>query len=146
MLNVVLSRDNPEIISGKLKCMNGTIISLTDKGISFTLDKVTACLTSLSNAAILPFSATINRLIFFVGDIRDIDATNSTVTAELACNDLDNTILAGNGNSSLWGGNLGNDLLVGGERKNTFYYTFENGNDTIKIFPFQASESLSNPI
>ncbi len=49
----------------------------------------------------------------------------------LVGNDLDNTILAGNGDSSLWGGNAGNDLLIGGAGKNTFFYTNGNGSDTI---------------
>lgn len=67
----------------------------------------------------------------FVGDIRTLDASNSTVKAELAGNDLDNKIFAGKGDASLWGGNGGNDLLVGGAGKNTFYYTTGNGSDTI---------------
>lgn len=83
----------------------------------------------LDNAAAIENGSDANAI--FVGDIRVIDATDSTVTAELAGNDLDNTILAGNGNSSLWGGNGGDDLLVGGESKNTFYYTLGNGNDTV---------------
>lgn len=69
--------------------------------------------------------------IEIVGDIAVIDASGSSAQLELAGNNLDNTITAGSGNSSLWGGNLGDDLLVGGEGKNTFYYTLGNGNDTI---------------
>ena len=68
---------------------------------------------------------------YFSGDIRTLDATTSTGKTELAGNALDNTILAGNGDSSLWGGNLGNDFMQGGAGKNTFFYTNGNGNDTI---------------
>ena len=67
----------------------------------------------------------------FVGDIRTIDATNSSVKAELAGNDADNIISAGSGNSSLWGGNGGDDILMGGAGKDSFFYTNGNGNDTI---------------
>ena len=35
------------------------------------------------------------------------------------------------GDSSLWGGNGGDDLLQGGSGKNTFFYCLGNGNDTI---------------
>ncbi len=65
----------------------------------------------------------------FKGDIRTLDAHDFDGRAELAGNDLNNTIYGGSGSNSLWGGNGGDDLLVGGAGKNTFFYT--NGNDTI---------------
>jgi len=68
---------------------------------------------------------------YFSGDIRTLDASTAEGKTSLVGNDLDNTILAGNGDSSLWGGSGGNDLLVGGTGKNTFFYTNGNGNDTI---------------
>ena len=61
-----------------------------------------------------------------------VPATNSTGEMLLAGNDLDNTILAGDGNASLWGGDDGDDLLIGGNGQNTFYYNLGNGNDTIQ--------------
>lgn len=67
----------------------------------------------------------------FAGDIKVIDATNSDATAQLAGNELDNKIYAGNGDASLWGGNGGDDLLVGGAAQNIFFYTLGNGNDTV---------------
>ena len=67
----------------------------------------------------------------FIGDIRTIDATDAVVRAELAGNDLDNTILGGLDNASLWGGNGGDDSLVGGSGQNMFFYTNGNGSDTI---------------
>ena len=68
----------------------------------------------------------------FYGDFKVIDATGSNAKLELGGNDLDNTILAGTGDASLWGGNGGNDLLVGGSGKNSFFYNYGNGNDTIR--------------
>ncbi len=67
----------------------------------------------------------------FAGDIKVIDATKSDATAQLAGNELDNEIYAGNGDASLWGGNGGDDLLVGGTAQNIFFYTLGNGNDTV---------------
>ena len=64
----------------------------------------------------------------FVG-VKVLDASNAEGNTSLVGNDSDNTILAGNGDASLWGGNGGDDLLQGGAGKNTFFYT--NGNDTI---------------
>ena len=41
-------------------------------------------------------------------------------------------IIAGQGDASLWGGfSLTDDLLIGGESHNTFFYCLSNGNDTI---------------
>ena len=41
-------------------------------------------------------------------------------------------IIAGSGETSLWGGSGEfNDVLYGGAGKDTFYYAFGNGNDTI---------------
>ena len=49
----------------------------------------------------------------------------------MAGNNLDNTIIAGKDDASLWGGNGGDDLLTGGEGRNMFFYANGNGNDTI---------------
>ena len=68
----------------------------------------------------------------FVGNIRTLDATTSNGKNTLAGNDLDNTISAGAGDASLWGGNGGDDLLVGGTGANMFFYTTGNGDDTIQ--------------
>lgn len=67
----------------------------------------------------------------FSGDIRTLDASTAAGKTSLAGNDLDNRIFAGQGDASLWGGNGGDDLLIGGAGKNTFFYTNGNGSDTI---------------
>ncbi|MBR4152393.1 MAG: hypothetical protein IKT98_05485 [Selenomonadaceae bacterium] len=69
---------------------------------------------------------------YFVGDIKTLDATISDGKNTLAGNEIDNTILAGKGDASLWGGNGGDDLLVGGNSQNLFFYCNGNGNDTIR--------------
>lgn len=69
----------------------------------------------------------------FGGDIAVIDArtANANANVVLAGNHLDNTIFAAEGDTSLWGGDGGNDLLVGNGDDNTFYYKLGNGDDTI---------------
>ena len=67
----------------------------------------------------------------FIGDIKTLDATKSDGKNSLVGNEFDNVILAGKGDASLWGGNGGDDLLVGGNSQNLFFYCNGNGNDTI---------------
>ena len=69
---------------------------------------------------------------YFTGDIKTLDATTSDGKNTLVGNEFDNTILAGKGDASLWGGNGGDDLLVGGNFQNLFFYCAGNGNDTIR--------------
>ena len=68
----------------------------------------------------------------FIGDFKTIDATGKKAKAQLAGNDADNEIYAGDGETSLWGGHGGNDVLIGGTAKNTFFYAHGNGEDTIQ--------------
>ena len=68
----------------------------------------------------------------YKGDIKTIDASGFDSKAELAGNELDNTIFGGDYKNSMWGGNGGNDLLVGGAGENTFFYANGNGNDEIQ--------------
>ena len=50
----------------------------------------------------------------------------------LVDNELNNTIIAGQGDASLWCGfSPDDDLLIGGNSRNTFFYRMGNGNDTI---------------
>jgi hypothetical protein len=61
-----------------------------------------------------------------------IDASGSVAELELAGNTLANTITAGSGNASLWGGSgSASDVLIGGSGQNTFYYEQGNGADTV---------------
>ncbi|MBQ6005136.1 MAG: alpha/beta fold hydrolase [Selenomonadaceae bacterium] len=68
----------------------------------------------------------------FVGDIRCVDATNSTGRNVLAGNELNNTLKGGYGDATLWGGDYGDDLMIGGSSRNTFVYALGNGNDRIQ--------------
>lgn len=61
-----------------------------------------------------------------------IDASGSVAELELAGNTAANTITAGSGNASLWGGSgSASDVLIGGSGQNSFYYELGNGADTI---------------
>ena len=50
----------------------------------------------------------------------------------MAGNELNNVIMGGSGNNTLWGGTYGDDVLIGGIGRNTFIYSFGNGNDRIQ--------------
>lgn len=88
----------------------------------------------------------------FFGNIRTLDASAVEGNTSLVGNEFDNTILAGHSDSSLWGGfTSSNDLLVGGNSRNTFFYCMGNGNDTIqgtndKDFVILADVSLDQII
>lgn len=69
----------------------------------------------------------------FLGEIHYLDASAARGLTSLVGNEFDNTISAGQGDSSLWGGfSTTDDLLIGGEARNTFFYCNGNGNDTIQ--------------
>lgn len=88
----------------------------------------------------------------FFGNIRTLDASAVEGNTSLVGNEFDNTILAGHSDSSLWGGfTSSNDLLVGGNSRNTFFYCMGNGNDNIqgtndKDFVILADVSLDQII
>ena len=59
-------------------------------------------------------------------------SSHSAFDIIIGANDLANKLIAGSGGSSLWGGNGGDDTLVGGDGYDEFFYTVGNGNDVIK--------------
>ena len=77
-------------------------------------------------------------------NINVLDAQNSTAKNILAGNNFDNQILAGSGDSSLWGGNSNsNDTLIGGDGADIFWFGVGEGedvisntdeNDTVKLY------------
>ena len=69
----------------------------------------------------------------FIGNIRTLDASAVKGNTLLVGNDFNNTIIAGQGDSSLWGGwSASDDVLIGGAAHNEFYYEVGNGRDTIQ--------------
>ncbi|MBR1580197.1 MAG: hypothetical protein IJ668_06840 [Selenomonadaceae bacterium] len=70
---------------------------------------------------------------YFLGDVRTLDASAVNGNTSLVGNAFDNTIRAGHGDASLWGGaSASDDLLIGGDGSNTFFYALGNGSDTIQ--------------
>lgn len=68
----------------------------------------------------------------FFGNIRTLDASAVEGNTSLVGNEFGNTIIAGQGDASLWGGSsASNDVLIGGGSRNTFFYLLGNGNDTV---------------
>lgn len=69
----------------------------------------------------------------FIGNIRTLNASAVEGNTSLVGNANDNTIIAGQGDASLWGGfSPADDLLIGGNSHNTFFYCNGNGHDTIQ--------------
>ena len=60
-----------------------------------------------------------------------VDASESTGNLELAGGEQGDSILGGQGESSLWGGAGGNDFLTGGSGYNEFYFGKGEGHDVI---------------
>ena len=60
-----------------------------------------------------------------------MDASQSTGEMELAGGERGDSILGGQGESSLWGGSGGNDFLTGGSGYNEFYFGRGEGHDVI---------------
>ena len=65
-------------------------------------------------------------------NVNKIDASAFTGTASLVGAELDDYIIAAQGDTSLWGGNGGDDILIGTGNGNTFFYTKGDGNDQIR--------------
>ena len=64
--------------------------------------------------------------------IINIDAKNTSNNANLAGNNQNNRIEAGSGDSNIWGGWLGDDTMVGGSGRDSFWYAQNEGNDVIE--------------
>ena len=78
-------------------------------------------------------------------NIDAIDAQNSTSQNVLAGNNLDNEIIGGAGNTSLWGGaGDSNDVLNGGSAANMFWYGIGEGNDVINNADSNDTVNLYN--
>ncbi|MBQ7704622.1 MAG: hypothetical protein IJT73_04220, partial [Selenomonadaceae bacterium] len=66
--------------------------------------------------------------------ITEIDASTAKGRLVLFGNSSDNVITSGGANASLWGGNGGDDELIGSDARDTFFFTANSGNDTVKNF------------
>ena len=66
--------------------------------------------------------------------ILTLDATQLTNALILAGNNNSNVIKSGSNGASLWGGESGDDILIGGNGRDVFWYTSGNGNDIVQNF------------
>ena len=66
--------------------------------------------------------------------ILTLDATQATGTIILAGNSKSDVIKSGSNGASLWGGASGDDVLIGGNGRDVFWYTSGGGNDVIQNF------------
>lgn len=70
-----------------------------------------------------------------------IDATQLTNSIILAGNDNNNTITAGSNGTSIWGGAGGEDVLIGGDSRDMFWYSKGGGNDAVRNFTTGTSDN-----
>ena len=78
-------------------------------------------------------AATINLSDSAYSKIENVNASTSTKSVNITGNSSANTLTAGKGNSTLWGGaDSADDTLIGGSGSTTFVYGLNEGNDTIK--------------
>ncbi len=114
----------------------GVKIGNTNSGNNFTYDKNSYYLGG-NNEDTLSIYDSAGRSTVFLTDghfinINAINAANSTAQNVLAGNHLDNRIIAGSNNTSMWGGESGsNDVMTGGNGADMFWYGLGEGNDVI---------------
>ncbi len=65
-------------------------------------------------------------------NIKNLDGGSARNEAILAGNNQSNEIRGGSGTNLMWGGDLGDDTLIGGEGGNTYFYLYTNGADVIE--------------
>lgn len=63
--------------------------------------------------------------------IENLDASSSTGAHQLVGSFDNSVVVGGEGNSSLWGGGVNDDTLIGGSGAEMFFYLHDNGNDVI---------------
>lgn len=69
-----------------------------------------------------------------------IDAAQLTCNIILSGNSNNNTITAGSNGTSLWGGAGGDDVLIGGDSRDMFWYSKGGGNDAVSNFTTGTSD------
>ncbi len=70
-----------------------------------------------------------------------IDAAQLTGSIILAGNNNNNTITAGSNGTSIWGGAGGEDVLIGGDSRDMFWYSKGGGNDEVRNFTTGTSDN-----
>ena len=130
---------------GKSFHFNDDIIAKVDSNISY--DGFTNCYAGVGDYATLTIGKGYGDVevwlsddtlgkhsgIMCYGNIGVMDASLADGFSSLAGNDLNNLIIGGSGENSMWGGDSNsNDTLVGGSGYNMFYYEHGNGEDVIQ--------------
>ena len=81
----------------------------------------------------------------YLGDIKYLDASNIEGQSTLVGNAHNNSIVASQENSSLWGGEQPtNDTLVGGNGADMFWYGINEGSDVIQDIDSEDTVNLYN--
>ena len=133
-----------EDAQGKSFRLNDDLIAKVDTNVEF--DSFSNCFVAIGTRATLTVSKGLGNVevwlsdnsleyhgTMYDGNFKVLDASQSDGSNILAGNELNNSILGGAGNDSLWGGyTSSDDTLVGGSGHNTFFYLQGNGRDVIQ--------------
>ncbi|MBQ7629900.1 MAG: calcium-binding protein [Selenomonadaceae bacterium] len=127
----------------------GVKVGNTDSGNNFTYENNLYFLGGKGSDTITIYDSTGDTTIFLTdnrfNNINILDAQNSDKKNILAGNNLDNTILAGSGDTSLWGGNSNsNDVLFGGGGADMFWFGIGEGEDVINNVNANDTVNLYN--
>ncbi|MBR7025873.1 MAG: hypothetical protein IKI08_07720, partial [Selenomonadaceae bacterium] len=148
--DVMLKVDNAEGFlmlegaQGKSFRVNDDLIAKVDTNVEF--DGFTNCYVGIGAEATLTVGKGLGNVEVWLsddsleyhgkmydGNFAVLDASQSDGNNILAGNELNNSIIGGTGQNSLWGGyTSSNDTLVGGAGQNTFFYGAGNGRDKIQ--------------
>ena len=148
--DVMLKVDNAEGFlmlegaQGKSFRVNDDLIAKVDTNVEF--DGFTNCYVGIGAEATLTVGKGLGNVEVWLsddsleyhgkmydGNFAVLDASQSDGNNILAGNELNNSIIGGVGQNSLWGGyTSSNDTLVGGAGQNTFFYGAGNGRDKIQ--------------
>lgn len=112
-------------------------IGNTDWGNTFTFDSTTTIYLGGNSEDTLKIDDDKRHNIWLnvedaYNSIEHIDASDSSGTNILVGSFDSSVIIGGSGHSSLWGGSVENDTLIGGDGADVFFYLHGNGNDVMQ--------------
>ena len=138
-LTAIIGSNVDEAVQYSFDAKNVSAIKIgnTDWGNAFTFDSTTTTYLGGNSDDTLKIDDDKRHNIWLNVDdaytsIEHIDASDATGTNILVGSFDSSVIVGGDGQSSLWGGSVEDDTLIGGAGAESFFYLYGNGNDVIK--------------
>ena len=138
-LTAIIGSNVDEAVQYSFDAKNVSAIKIgnTDWGNAFTFDSTTTTYLGGNSDDTLKIDDDKRHNIWLNVDdaytsIEHIDASDATGTNILVGSFDSSVIVGGDGQSSLWGGSVEDDTLIGGAGAESFFYLYGNGNDVIE--------------